>query len=161
MLQGTLPKLSLSGRNEVNYQFYFYARNDLFIFRHVEESAGSGLQFSLVVPAQFRLRDCTSHRGLVHSDWTYFLCRQDCLERTESEHACYAAAKRSSPARLLILKGNAIHLFENKCVIVCFQCTIHSAPRLLLLAKICLSFGGGLSGPGAQFSTTDRTRINF
>ena len=46
----------------------------------------------------------------------------------------------------LILKGNAIHLFENKCVIVCFQCTIHSAPRLLLLAKICLDFGERLSG---------------
>ena len=61
----------------------------------------------------------------------------------------------------LILKGNALHLFENKCVIVCFQCTIHSAPRLLLLAKICLGFGGGLSGLGAQISTTDRTRINF
>ena len=61
----------------------------------------------------------------------------------------------------LFLKGNAVHVFGNKCVIVCFQCTIHSAPRLLLLAKICLSFGGGLSGPGAQISTTDRTRIDF
>ena len=64
MLQGTLLKLSLSGRNEVNYQFYFHARNDLFIFRHVEESAGSGLQFSLVVPAQFLLP------GLYFSSWT-------------------------------------------------------------------------------------------
>ena len=61
----------------------------------------------------------------------------------------------------LILKGNAVHLFGNKCVIVCFQCTIHSAPRLLLLTKVCLSFCGGLSGPGAQTSTADRTRINF
>ena len=61
----------------------------------------------------------------------------------------------------LFLKGNAVHLFGIKCVIVCFQCTIHSAPRLLLLAKVCLSFCGGLSGPGAQISTTDRTRINF
>ena len=104
MLQGTLLKLSLSGRNEVNYQFYFHARNDLFIFRHVEESAGSGLQFSLVVPAQFLLRDCTSHHGHVHSDWTYFLCCQDCLARTESERAFYAAAKRSSSARLFIFK---------------------------------------------------------
>ena len=104
MLQGTLIKLSLSGRKEVNYQFYFHARSDLFIFRHVEESAGSGLQFSLVVPAQFHLRDCTSHCGHVHSDWTYFLCCQDCLARTESEHACYAAARRSSPARLFNVK---------------------------------------------------------
>ena len=104
MLQGTLLKLSLSGRNEVNYQFYFLARNDLFIFRHVKESAGSGLQFSLVVPAQFRLRDCTSHRGHVHSDRTYFLCCQDCLTRTESGRAFYAAAKSSSLARLFIFK---------------------------------------------------------
>ena len=59
--------------------------------------------------------------------------------RTESEHACCATTKRSFPARLLILKGNALHLFENKCVIVCFQCTIHSAQRLLLLTKVCLS----------------------
>ena len=58
----------------------------------------------------------------------------------------------------LFLKGNAVHLFGIKCVIVCFQCTIQSAPRLLLLAKVCLSFCGGLSGPGVQISTTDRTR---
>ena len=65
MLQGTLLKLSLSGRNEVNYQFYFHARNDLFIFRHVEESAGSmDYNFSLVVPAQFLLP------GLYLSSWT-------------------------------------------------------------------------------------------
>ena len=40
----------------------------------------------------------------------------------------------------LFLKGNAVDLFGNKCVIVCFQCTVHSAPRLLLLTK-----GYGLS----------------
>ena len=31
-----------------------------------------------------------------------FLCCQDCLARTESEHAFYAAAEGSPPARLFI-----------------------------------------------------------
>ena len=60
-------------------------------------------------------RDCTSHHGHVRSELDLpmdtsvpaqdiFLCCQDCLARTESERAFYAAAKRSPPARLFILK---------------------------------------------------------
>ena len=91
-------------------------------------------------------RNCTSHRGHVRSKLNLpmdtsvpaqdiFLCCQDCLARTESERA-----KRSPPARLFFKKGNAVDIFGNKCVIVCFQRTVHSAPGLLLLTK-----GFGLS----------------
>ena len=84
-------------------------------FRHVEEGAGSmDYNISHGVPVQFLLP------ALYFSSWTHselelpmdtgvpaqviFLCYQDCLARTESERAFYAAAKRSPPARLFILK---------------------------------------------------------
>ena len=82
-------------------------------FRHVEEGAGS-MDYNLfhVVPVQFLL---SGHHGHVRSELDLpmdtsvpaqdiFLCCQDCLARTESERAFYAAAKRSPAARLFILK---------------------------------------------------------
>ena len=132
-------KLSSSGGNEVNYQFYFM-RGMTYLFLGMSRR---GLVLVYYFLLWYRLSSIYGAVLLIVN--TFIATGHICFARTKSEHACYAAARRSFPARLLILKGNALHLFENKCIIVGFQCTIHSAPRLLLLAKICLDFGERLS----------------